>query len=145
MTKLLLALTIAGLTCGVAVAQSPAPTKSHAVSLIKLPNGDYTVPMSTLQGSEPVGTVTLHPEGLKTLVVVNAYGMLKHRHEFHLHAASDCDTASANAIALAPAMPGQQSRTLISLPLNNLVSKNYVIDAHDATQQLQFKEACARL
>ncbi len=42
-------------------------------------------------------------------------------------------------------MTGQPSQTLVSLPLNNILSKNYVIDAHDATERQQFKEACARL
>jgi len=145
MTKSLLAVVLAGLSFGTAVAQSPAPAKSHAVSLIKLPNGDYTLPMSALQGSGTTGKVTLHPEGMRTLVTVTAFGPPKHLHDFHLHAASDCDVAAANAIPLAPAMSGQPSQTLISLPLNNLLSKNYVIDAHDETERQQYKEACARL
>ena len=145
MTKPLLVLVLTGMSFGVAVAQSPAPTKSHAVSLIKLPNGDYTVPMSTLEGSGTSGKVTLHPEGLRTLVTVTAYGPPKHLHDFHLHAARDCDVAGASSIPLRPAMSGQPSQTLISLPLNNILSKNYVIDARDATERQQFKEACARL
>ena len=145
MTKPLLAMALAALSFGVAVAQSPAPVKSHAVSLIKLPNGDYTLPMSALEGSGTSGKVTLHSEGLKTLVTVTAYGAPKHLHDFHLHSARDCDVAAASAIPLAPAMSGQPSQTLISLPLTNLLSKNYVIDAHDATERQQYKEACARL
>jgi Cu/Zn superoxide dismutase len=144
MSKPLLVMVLAGLSFGAAVAQSPAP-KSHAVSLVKLPNGDYTLPMSALQGSGTSGKVTLHPEGLKTLVTVTAYGAPKHLHDFHLHSARDCDVAAASAISLAPAMSGQPSQTLISLPLTNLLSKNYVIDAHDATERQQYKEACARL
>jgi Cu/Zn superoxide dismutase len=100
MTKSLLAVILAGLSFGTAGAQSPAPAKSHAVSLIKLPNGDYTLPMSALQGSGTSGKVTLHPEGLKTLVTVTTYGLPKHLHDFHLHAASDCDVSAANAIPL---------------------------------------------
>jgi hypothetical protein len=119
---------------------------SAAVRLIKLPNGDYTVPMSELEGSGAIGQVTMHPQGLKTIVTVQVSGKANHRHVFSLHAGSDCTIFGApNSIALAPAQTGQPSRTIVALPIGNLMSKDYVLAARDATARAQFQEACAHL
>jgi hypothetical protein len=133
---------------GSAALAQPAPsaTTSHAVPLIKLPNGDYTVPMRELEGSNTTGKVTLHRQGMSTLVTVYVFGNGHHKYRFNLKSGSDCVHASAaGAVALKPAVPGQPSQTLVSVPIENFSSKNYVIDMQNATAENQFKEACARL
>ena len=123
-----------------------AQTAQGAVRLIKLPNGDYTVPMSELEGSGTNGTVTMHPQGPKTIVTVTVNGTSKHMHSFKLHPGSDCSSfGAANSITLAPALTGQPSRTIVSLPITNLTSSDYVVAARDATTHAQFQESCAHI
>jgi hypothetical protein len=129
-----------------ALAQPSPSATSHAVPLIKLPNGDYTVPMRELEGSNMAGKVTLHRQGMSTLVTVYVFGNGRHKFRFNLKSGSDCAHASAaGAVALKPAVPGQPTQTLVSVPIENFSSKNYVIDMQDATAENQFREACARL
>jgi hypothetical protein len=133
---------------GSAALAQPAPSASgsHAVPLIKLPNGDYTVPMRELEGSAQTGKIVLHRQGLGTLVTVYVFGNGRRKYKFNLKSGSDCAHASAaNAVALKPAVPGQPSQTLVSVPLENFTSKNYVVDMQNATAERQFREACARL
>ena len=126
-------------------ATTPQPG-AHVMHLIKLPNGDYSVPLSELQGSGTSGNVTLHPEGMKTIFTVQVSGKPKHKHAFSLHSGSDCSILRApNNIALAPARTGQASRTIVSLPISSLTSRDYSIVARDASSRAQFQEACARL
>lgn len=113
--------------------------------LIKLPNGDYTVPMSELMSSGTSGKVTLHAMGMKTLVTVRVNGG-KRKHAFNLHSGTDCSTLGvANNVALAPALTGQPSKTLVTLPIGDFTSKDFVVDAENANARRQFHEACARL
>ena len=129
-----------------ALAATPAPRPTAPTGLIRLPNGDYTVPMRELQGSGTNGTITLHPRGPKTIVSVYVFGNGKHRHTFRLHTGRDCTATNAgNVEALRPAFGGQRTQTLVSLPIADLTSKGYVIDANDATGRRQFAEACAQL
>jgi hypothetical protein len=133
---------------GTAALAQPVPNAAptHSISLIKLPNGDYTVPMRELEGSGETGKIMLHPEGLNTLVTVYVNGRHRHHHRFTLKSGSDCANASAsNAVPLKPAITGQPSQTLVSLPIENFSSKNYVIDMQNATERRQFEEACAHL
>ncbi|MGP6157526.1 MAG: hypothetical protein ACLPYS_08475 [Vulcanimicrobiaceae bacterium] len=129
-------------------AQQPSspPTGGHVMHLVKLPNGDYTVPLSELESSGTSGNVTLHPEGLKTIVTVLVSGKMKRRHALSLHPGSDCNVlGTPKNIALAPARTGQPSRTIVSLPISNLTSSDYIVTAEDATARKRFEEACARL
>jgi Cu/Zn superoxide dismutase len=127
-------------------AATPSPQATPPTGLIKLPNGDYTVPMRELAGSGTSGTVTLHPSGEKTIVTVYVFGSSKHRHTFRLHTGRDCNATNAGTVvAMQPAFGGQRTQTLVSLPISNLTSKGYVVDANDATGQRQFAEACAQL
>ena len=130
-----------------AVAQTPPqPTAGHTMHLIKLPNGDFTVPLSELENSGANGQVTIRPQGLKTVVTIRVFGKPKHKHVFSLISGSDCGVLGTPAsIALAPALTGQPSRTIVSLPIEDLTSQDYVVTAQDATARQQFKEACARL
>jgi Cu/Zn superoxide dismutase len=131
---------------GAAVAATPSPQTTPPTGLIKLPNGDYTVPMRELAGSGTSGTVTLHPNGEKTIVTVYVFGSPNRRHTFRLHTGRDCSATSAGTvIAMQPAFGGQRTQTIVSLPVSNLTSKGYVVDANDATGQRQFAEACAQL
>jgi len=131
---------------GSATAATPAPAVTPPSGLIRLPNGDYTVPMRELQGSGAAGTVTLHPLGEKTLVSVYVFGKRKHEYTFRLHSGRDCSATNAGTVAaLPPTFDGQRSQTLVSLPISDLTSKGYVIDANDATGERQFAEACAQL
>jgi hypothetical protein len=124
----------------------PSAGPTDSVKLIKLPNGDYTVPMRELEGSGEEGKITLHPEGLNTLVTVYVNGKHRHHHRFSLKSGSDCANAGAtNAVPLKPAITGEPSQTLVSLPIENFSSKNYVIDMQNATERRQFEEACAHL
>jgi len=138
---------VLALACGnAALAATPSPQATAPTGLIKLPNGDYTVPMRELAGSGTSGTVTLHPSGAKTLVTVYVFGSSKHRHTFRLHTGRDCsDTNAGTVAAMQPAFGGERTQTLVSLPISNLTSKGYVVDANDATGQRQFAEACAQL
>jgi hypothetical protein len=145
--KNLLRLT-AFLLLGTAALAQPAPSAAptHSVSLIKLPNGDYTVPMRELEASGETGSITLHPEGPKTLVTIYVNSRHRHHHRFSLKSGSDCANASAsNAVPLKPALTGQPSQTLVSLPIENFSSKNYVVDMQNDTERRQFEEACAHL
>ena len=143
----LAAFAVLGLCCaGSAAAQTPAPDATAPTGLIRLPNGDYTVPMRELQGSGSAGTVTLHPVGEKTLVSVYVFGKRRHQHTFRLHTGRDCTATNEGTVAaLAPTFDGQRSQTLVSLPITDLTSKGYVIDANDAMGEKQFAEACAQL
>ncbi len=135
----------AGSTPAIA-ATTPVPQATAPTGLIKLPNGDYTVPMRELEGSGTRGTVTLRPQGEKTLVTVYVFGNPTHRHTFRLHTGRDCTATNAGTVAaLPPTFGGQRSSTIVSLPISNLTSKGYVVDANDATGQRQFAEACAQL
>jgi hypothetical protein len=129
-----------------AAAQSPSPSPGpHVIHLVKLPNGDYTVPLSDLQGSGTSGQVTLHPEGMRTIFTVIVSGKTRRQHTFSLHAGSDCTVLPPKSIALAPARTGQRSRTIVSVPISSLTSSDYIVTAQDATARRQFEEACARL
>ncbi len=145
-TALLSAAIVASLATG-AGAQTPPPHPAggHVMHLIKLPNGDYTVPLRELEASGTNGSVTVHPQGLKTLVTVTVSGKPKRKHVFNLVSGADCGILGAPAaIPLTPALTGQPSRTVISLPIDSLTSKDYVLTAQDATNRAQFREACAR-
>jgi hypothetical protein len=124
-------------------AATPTPMPFH---LVKLPNGDYTIPLKELEASGTSGMVTLHPSGVKTLVSVTVYGNGHRFYRLHLHPGSDCLAASqGTAMDLTPTFGGQRSQTLVSLPITNLTSKDYVVDVHDATVKNQATEACAPL
>ena len=128
---------IAALGSSAALAAPTAPPK-----LIKLPNGDYTVPMSELESSGVNGKATFHPVGMKTLVTVYAYGPGKHKHFFDLHPGSNCSQLGVSgARNLHPAMTGEPSQTLVSLPITSITS-NYVVAAADATREAEVHEAC---
>ena len=122
---------------------SPTPMPLH---LVKLPNGDYMVPLAELDNSGTHGDITLHPAGPKTLVIVRVFGSPLRTHELHLHTGGDCTAlGAATTMPLHPAFGGQPSQTLVSLPIGELTSKDYVVDAHDATARRQYAEACADL
>jgi hypothetical protein len=114
--------------------------------LIKQPNGDYRVPMNELLDPAWSGTVTLHPQGLKTLVTVTVNGTQLRKHALELHPGADCASfGAANSIKLNPANTGVPTSTLVSLPITNLTSNDYVVAARDATSAQQYKESCAHL
>jgi hypothetical protein len=134
------------LNTGAGAQTPPQPTGRHTMHLVKLPNGDYTVPLSELEGTGTSGRVIIRPQGLKTLVTVRVSGKPNHKHVFNLKSGSDCGILGTPAsIPLAPALTGQPSRTVVSLPIGDLTSKDYVVTAQDATARQQFREACARL
>jgi hypothetical protein len=114
--------------------------------LVKLANGDYTVPMNELLDPEWSGSVTLHAQGLKTLIIVTVNGAQLRRHALELHPGADCASfGAANGIRLNPANTGVPSSTLVALPITNLTSSDYVVAARDATSSRQYKETCAHL
>ena len=128
---------IAALGSQAAFAAATPPPK-----LVKLPNGDYTVPMSELMSSGVKGKATFHPEGPRTLVTVYAFGLDKHKHFFDLHPGSNCaQLGVSGARNLNPALTGEPSQTLGELPIES-ISSNYVIAAQDATRDAQVHEAC---
>lgn len=134
------------LAAGAGAQTPPQPTAGHTMHLIKLPNGDFTVPLSELEDSGAKGQVTIRPQGLKTVVTIRVFGKPKHRHVFSLKSGTDCGVLGTPAsIALAPALTGQPSRTIVSLPIEALTSQDFVVTAQDATARQQFKEACAHL
>jgi hypothetical protein len=142
-----LAIVCALLALGTAAGAQPSPVASHsyATRLIRLPNGDFTVPMTALLGTGTSGKVMVHPQGPKTIVTVFVFGDGKHKYSLKLHRGSDCSGAAVAAIPLRPALGGQPSQTLVALPIETLTSADYVIDARNAATRSQFAEACARL
>lgn len=131
---------------GPALAQpSPQASAVFATPLVRLPNGDYTVPMKALLGTGTSGKVMFHPQGPKTIVTIYVFGNAKHKYKFNLHSGRDCTQAGVAPIPLRPASGGGQSQTLVSLPIENLKSHDYVVDARNATARKQFAEACAHL
>ena len=146
MRGLAIACVMLALTTGALAQPSPpASSPSFATPLVRLPNGDYTVPMKALLGTGTSGKVMFHPQGPKTIVTVYVFGNGKHKYKFNLHTGRDCTEAGVSPIALRPAFAGQSSQTLISLPIETLTSRDYVVDARNATARSQFAEACARL
>ena len=132
----LAAIALVAATACAASAATPPP------KLIKLPNGDYTVPLGELQGSGVTGKATFHRMGMKTLVTVFAYGAKNQQHLFSLHSGRDCSQLGvAGARNLRPALTGQPSQTLVALPLTSITS-NYVVAARNATKRANFQEAC---
>jgi hypothetical protein len=131
------------LATSAALAQpTPKASHSHAVQLVKLPNGDYTLPQHVLDAWGQSAKVTLHPQGMKTLVTVSVSPGTKQPHQFNLKSGADCAHMTA-VTPLGPVIPGQPSQTLVSLPVN-LNSKNYAIDMQDTTSRQQFQEVCAQ-
>jgi hypothetical protein len=127
---------VAAMACAAAAATPPPP------GLVKLPNGDYTVPLTELQGSGVTGKATFHPVGMKTIVTVFAYGAKNQKHVFALHSGKDCSQLGvAGSRNLKPALTGEPSQTLVELPLSSIRS-NYVVAAQDATKRANFQEAC---
>ena len=119
--------------------------QTSPLRLVKLPNGDYTIPISELRASGMRGNVEVHPEGLKTLVTVYVFGGKKRMHAFNLVSGSDCVASSAvSGVSLAPALTGEPSKTLVAVPIEALRSKNYLIVVGDATTKHRFEEACAK-
>jgi hypothetical protein len=133
------------LPTGALAQPSPQASRSYATPLIRLPNGDYTVPMKALLGAGMNGKVMFHPQGPKTIVTVYVFGNKKHKYNFNLHRGSDCAQAGVSPIALNPAFGGQPSQTIVALPIENLASRDYVVDARNAVARSQFEEACARI
>jgi hypothetical protein len=124
----------------------PAATAHHMMHLIKLPNGDYTVPMNELIDPAWKGTVVLHGSGLKTIVTVTVHGSNFRTHALELHPGSDCNAFGAgNAVALKPATTGVPSQTIVAIPIGNLKAQDYVVAVRDATARQQRAEACAHL
>jgi hypothetical protein len=129
-----------------AASPSPVATTQHVMRLVQLPNGDYTVPMNELIDPAWKGKVTLHGEGLRTLVTVTVYGSALRKHALELHPGRDCNASgAANTIRLNPANTGVPSQTIVSLPITNLTSHDYVVAARDATNAQQYRESCAHL
>jgi hypothetical protein len=142
---LAIACTLLALTGSVLAQPSPPASPSHATPLIRLPNGDYTVPMKALLPAGTSGKVTFHPQGPKTIVSVFVFGNQKRKFNFRLHGGGDCVRSGVAPIPLRPAFGGQVSQTVVALPIEKLTSSDYVVDARDATARSQFAEACARL
>jgi len=129
-----------------ALTLTSAAAQAHTMHLVRLPNGDYTAPMDELIDPAWTGSVTLHAQGLKTLVVVTVRGNSIRRHALELHPGGDCNEfGAANSIVLNPANTGVPSNTLVSLPITNLTSSDYVVAARDATNAQQYQETCAHL
>ncbi len=146
MRRTAIVLSFLALSTTLAAAQTSATTSAtHASALVKLPNGDYTVPMESLIGTAPGGKVTFHPQGPETLVTVYVFGSGRHKYNFNLHRGSDCTQVGAQPITLSPAFAGQKSQTLVSLPITNLTSSDYVVAARNALTRQQFTEACAHI
>jgi hypothetical protein len=121
---------------------SPKASHMHAVQLVRLPNGDYTHPQHVLDAWGESAKVTFHPEGPKTLVTVTVSASSKKTHQFNLKSGTDCVHMNS-VVPLGPAIPGQPSQTLVSLPIN-MNSKNYAIEMQDTTAKQQFQEVCAQ-
>lgn len=126
-----------------ASAQTPGPKASHAHT------GDIVVPLQERHGSGVAGTVTLHPQGNKTMINVTMFSGPPHlRPTLTLRGGGDCTDArlaSTRPIPLNPVNTGQVSRTFIEMPIESFNKSNFVIDVRDATTRQQALEGCARL
>lgn len=117
-----------------------------AASPTPVPSG-FSVPLLG-PDSKARGTVKVEPHGNQTLVRVTLFNSDYLKAPLTLHEGSDCGDAAlggVHPIPLNPVGTGQSSQTLISVPLENLRSQNFVIDLRNATQRSQFVEGCARL
>jgi hypothetical protein len=139
--SLAFALWVFGLSIGLASAQTSAPKAAHTHS------PDITVPLQERHGSGIHGTVTLHPQGKKTMVDVSMFSGPKHlRPALELYNGQDCvGTRPNKAIPLNPINTGQVSRTFVDIPFSAFRSRDFVVDVRDATQRAQASEACARV
>lgn len=133
------------LMSSVALAQSPSPRPTPPVRLIKLPNGDYTVPLRELEGEGMTGKVTLHEEGPKTLVTVYVFGNGKEPYRFSLKSGSDCVHANGVVAPIRPAIMGMPAQTIVEVPITDFQSKSFAVDVQNASSRQEFKEVCSRL
>jgi hypothetical protein len=117
-------------------AQTPAPK-------------DVVVPIQARHGSGVAGTVTLHPDGHRTMINVNMFSGPAHlRPKLVLLNGRDCTEArlaSTKPIPLNPVNTGQVSRTFVEMPIESFGKSNYVVAVRDATTRQQALEGCAQL
>ena len=90
--------------------------------------------MQQENNSGQVGTVTLFRRGNRTLVDVRVVDEPQGRREpAHIHRGKECDSLDPKpAFGLAPVVNGH-SRTLVEYPESRLLSGNYVVNVHSAS------------
>ena len=123
---------------GVAAAPSPSPVRTDAI---------IRVPLQERHGSGVRGTVTLSPQGPKTIVHVYVFSLPPFHPDLSLRSGSDCmdaRSAATRMIPLSPVSTGQVSQTIVSIPLSSFSTSHFVVDLRDATSRAQFAQACAR-
>lgn len=134
------ALALASLGAG---AQTPEPKASQPRT------GDIVVPLQERHGSGVAGTVTLHPQGNKTMIDVTMFSGPPHlRPKLTLRGGGDCTDArlaSTQPIPLNPINTGHVSRTFVQMPIAAFSKSSFVVDVRDATTRQQALEGCAQL
>jgi hypothetical protein len=101
--------------------------------------------MQEENNSGQVGTVMLFQRGSRTLVDVRVVDEPRGRREpAHIHRGKDCDSLDPKpAFGLAPVVNGH-SRTLVDYPQSRLLSGNYVVNVHSASN-LAVYVSCGQL
>ena len=98
--------------------------------------------------SGQVGDVTLFPRGNSTLVVIQLHSEPAGHHEpAHIHRGHDIMCADINpkpAVPLADVVGGV-SRTLVQVPIGNLLSGNYDVNVHWSAQNIAHYVSCGHL
>ena len=135
---------------GPAAAQTPNPTSVKAADLATKKAKQFLIQLEQRNGSTVRGTVGLQVIGrTRTRVSIQLLNPAGHPLSLAIVKGSDCvdnvESARASAIPLNPVNSSQLSTTVISVPINQLTSKNYLVQIRDATARNQITEACARL
>lgn len=140
-----LAIALVGSSTAAGFAQSPNPVEAaHDATMAA-----KAVTYKLMNGTAQSGTVTLQQIGrVRSRVIVRFTTGNNAGTQLGLYRGSDCVNragAMANApISLNPVNGGQESRTIVALPIAKLRG-NYMVAVRNATQQQQAAQACARL
>ncbi|HEY0798895.1 MAG TPA: hypothetical protein VGD50_07070, partial [Candidatus Baltobacteraceae bacterium] len=104
-----------------------------------------TIPLEERHQSGVRGTVTLSPDGERTIVHVHVFGAPVFHPSLSLRSGPDCLDTMGAATRLSPPNSRQVSQTLIFVPMSALKKSHFVVDVRDASARKQFAEACAHL
>jgi hypothetical protein len=131
-------------------AAAPSPSSAAAAADATRAARAVLYNLEHRNGSRLGGTVTLQVIGrTRTRVNVQLANPAGHPLSLAIIKGSDCidnrESALASTIPLNPVNSSRLSSTIVSVPLNQLTSKNYLVQIRDATARQQITEACARL
>jgi hypothetical protein len=124
-----------------------ASTTPNAAALATKEAKAVLIHLRDMGSGAEIGTMQLTPIGrTRTRVSLHFNGINTSHSVVTLHRGADCNAAVARQFSLNPVSSSSQvSQTIVSLPLTDLRSGNYLLDVHNQTQAQQFAQACAHV